>query len=130
MNQWQNRLQGGVGSINQGQSTQATLTARPLIDSVLAAKLASQHLRRAAQAAAIIQQGWVVENDRPGIYLVSSNGQVWYEVDANERHCQCADHLHRLVVCKHLQAADVVQAALLLRAASVVPQEGAEQWAA
>ena len=45
--------------------------------------------------------------DSPGLYEVVSSSGNSYAVDlsGDEPHCTCADHLHRGVVCKHIERA-------------------------
>lgn len=125
MSEWQQRLRGKLGAAMDTPEMLVPLASSRLVEEAQSVRLAEQHLRRATQAAEIVRQDWVQESDRPGLYLVSSNGKTLYAVDTNERTCQCADHQHRHALCKHLQAADVVEAWLRQEAAEQV-----ELWAA
>ena len=68
---------------------------------------------RLERALLLAKEGKVQVTDQPGIFNVrgTTGPQCWYEVDLNERICECPDH-NAGNICKHRTAAWYIQQAL------------------
>ena len=70
-----------------------------------------QSQNRERKAREIVAEGGVYTDGREGRYYVASqNGAGAYTVDAYAGTCECPDHEYRGAYCKHLRAAEIVEA--------------------